>query len=91
MSFVLDGKYYKSKPDVSKLQQPRQSTYKEWDHDKQRQEHGADIVQPRDRRGNPNPEFIALYPDAAADYGFVEGEVTTRPDFQGGNATDFNS
>lgn len=68
--YILDGKYYKKEPNLSELQTHQQSTWKEWDHDRQRNEHAADIVQPF--RGNkPNQEFIDLYPDAAQDYGFL--------------------
>ena len=71
IGYVINGKYYKGKSDLSELIVPQNSTHKEWDHDKQRSEHGADIVQPR-KNGQPNEEFIALYPEAAADYGFVD-------------------
>jgi hypothetical protein len=71
--YVLNGKYYKKQPDLSKLQSLQQSTWKEWDHDKQRQEHAADIVQPF-KQGKPNQEFIDLNPEAAKDYGFTKEE-----------------
>lgn len=68
--YVLNGIYHKKKPDLSQLHAVQQSTWKEWDHDKQRQDHAADIVQPF-KQGKPNQEFIDLYPDAAVDYGFI--------------------
>lgn len=68
--FVLNGKYYKKPPNLSELQSQQQSTWKEWDHDKQRHDHAADIVQPF-KHGKPNQEFIDLYPDAAQEYGFT--------------------
>ena len=73
IGYVVNGKYYKGKSDLSALITPQNSTHKEWDHDKQRSEHAADIVQPR-KGGQPNQEFIDLYPDAAIDYGFIKGE-----------------
>lgn len=73
VGYVLDGKYHKGKPDLSKMQAVQQSTWKEWDHDKQRIDHAADIIQPYKGR-KPNQEFIDLYPKAAIDYGFVKPE-----------------
>ena len=69
--YVIDGVYHKVKPDLQKLKSVQQSTWRQADHDRQRFEYAADIVQPR-RGGKPNQEFIDLYPDAAIDYGFVE-------------------
>lgn len=68
--YVLNGKYYKKKPDLKEMQSIQQSTWKEGDHDRQRREFAADIVQPY-KGMKPNQEFIDLYPDAAADYGFL--------------------
>jgi len=69
--YVLNGKYYKKKPDLNKLQNLQQSTFKEWDHDRQRSDHAADIVQPY-KHGKPNQDFIDLNHDAAVDYGFIK-------------------
>lgn len=76
--YYLNGKYHKRKPDLSQLHAVQQSTWREWDHDRQRQEHAADIVQPF-KRGKPNQEFIDLYPEAAVDYGFIDGTRTDTP------------
>lgn len=71
VGYVLNGKYYKTdKVPLDKLQSQQQSTWKGWDHDRQRNEHAADIVQPY-KGGKPNQEFIDLYPDASVGYGFV--------------------
>lgn len=48
--------------------------YKQYRYDSQRSEHKADIVQPYDHNGNPNPEFIHIYKDRAIDY-FGEANV----------------
>ena len=71
--YVLNGKYYKKAPDMHELQATQQSTWKEWDHDRQRHDYAADIVQPY-KHGKPNQEFIDLNPDAAIDYGFIKRE-----------------
>lgn len=42
--------------------------YKQYRHETQRIEHKADIVQPYDHNGNPNPEFIHVYQERATDY-----------------------
>ncbi len=58
---------------------PKQTTkhndqYKQYRHSAQRQEHKADIVQPYDHNGKPNPEFIKIYPERSVDY-FGEANV----------------
>lgn len=70
VGYVLNGVYHRKAPDLSELHSVQQSTWKEWSHDLQRQEHGADIVQPF-KHGKPNQEFIDLYHDASVDYGFI--------------------
>lgn len=70
IGFVINGKYYKQEPDLSSMQSLQNSTWKEADHDKQRFDHAADIVQPF-KHGKPNQEFIDLYPEASKDYGFT--------------------
>ena len=72
IGYVLNGVYHKTKDvPLDKLNAVQQSTWKAADHDKQRFDHAADIVQPF-KGGQPNQEFIDLYPEAAVDYGFVE-------------------
>lgn len=39
------------------------SVWKQSNHDDQRANHQADLVQPYLRNGEPNPAFIELYPD----------------------------
>jgi hypothetical protein len=70
VGYVVNGVYHRGAPNLPEMIIPQQSTYREWDHDKQRQEHGADIVQPH-KNGKPNQEFIDLYPEASVDYGFL--------------------
>lgn len=52
-------------------------TYKEWSHDLQRKEFGAEIIQPR-RNGKPNPDFVKTYlrtePDVVKQY-FTEEQI----------------
>ena len=69
--YIIDGKYYKKEPNLNSMQSLQQSTWKEWDHDRQRSDHAADIVQPY-KHGKPNQEFIDLYPQASIEYGFVQ-------------------
>ena len=48
--------------------------YKQYRHSTQRQEHKADIMQPYDHNGKPNPEFIKIYPERSVEY-FGEANV----------------
>ncbi len=42
--------------------------YKQYRHSTQRQEYKADIIQPYDHNGKPNPEFIKVYPERSVEY-----------------------
>lgn len=45
-------------------------TDKQYQHDRQRENHRADIVQPY-KNGKPNEEFILLYPEQSETNGFI--------------------
>lgn len=68
--FIKDGVYYRGTL-RGVATQGDQPLHKGWSHDRQREEHRADIVQPY-KDNQPNPEFIQLYPDQAAKYGFLK-------------------
>ena len=65
------GNYHKEIPDVSKLRNTTASTDKEYDHDRQRENHRRDLLQPY-KNGEPNPEFIQQYPEESKSYGFIK-------------------
>lgn len=67
-----DGKYHRvANVPLDKLVIPQQSTWKQGDHSRQRFDHSAEILQPYDHNGKPNPKFIEASPEAATDYGFL--------------------
>lgn len=71
MGYIKDGKYYKEKPDVSKL---RRSTYTGWgehDRNRQRKDFAKEILQPYNRDGTPNQDFVSAYPEESVGYGFL--------------------
>lgn len=71
IGYVINGVYHRTTDvPLAKMNSVQQSTWKGADHDKQRFDHAADIVQPY-KNGKPNEEFIGLYPEASVDYGFV--------------------
>lgn len=62
---IIDGIYYK---DSGMPVDATQSTmYKQYSHEKQRQEHGIDLIQPF-VNGKPNEEFRIHYPEQAEEY-----------------------
>lgn len=70
--YVLNGVYHKvSKVPLSKLVRTQQAVFKQSDHARQRFDHSAEILQPYDHNGNPNPKFIEASPEAATEYGFL--------------------
>lgn len=66
MGFIgADGKFYSGQPKMASMVPQRTTVWKFADHDRQRREHKADLVRPFLPTGEPNPEFIELYPDEA--------------------------
>lgn len=74
MGYIIDGVYYrgKAKPELIK---GKTSVNKQWDHDRQREDHQADIVQMYDRDGTVNREFVELYPEVAKDKGLIKEDT----------------
>lgn len=59
------GQYHRENATMDAALPQRTSVWKQADHDRQRADHAAELVQPRLSNGQPNPEFIRLYPDEA--------------------------
>lgn len=76
MGFIgANGKYYDGKPNMASMVPDRTTVWKQSDHDRQRQDHKADLVRPYLPSGEPNPEFIELYPDLAeVTYHFIKSD-----------------
>ena len=67
------GVYHKNeKPDISKLKNDRASLDKQYQHDRQREYHRRDTLQPYTRDGKPNPQFVEQYPQESKAYGFTK-------------------
>lgn len=71
MGYILDGKYYKDNPDMNKLLNKQQSTYKEHERNRQRHDFAKEILQPY-KNGQPNKDFIQAYPEESKEYKFKE-------------------
>lgn len=69
MIAIINGKIVKEVPNTTKAN----DQYKQYRHQTQRQEHKADIVQPYDHNGKPNPEFIRVYPERSVEYFGIDG------------------
>lgn len=69
-----NGVYHKKVPKPATMVSADQVTYKHWSHDRQREEHRGDLVQPYNRDGTPNQQFIELYPEESNEYGMTPGE-----------------
>lgn len=73
MGFIgADGKFYSGQPKMAAIVPQKTSVWKQGDHDRQRQDHKADLVRPYLPSGEPNPEFISLYPEESKTiYNFI--------------------
>ena len=72
MSYIRNGKFYKGA-------MPPQDTaehglHKGYLHDRQRENHQKDLLQPFLADGRPNERFIEEYPESAVNYGLIKGE-----------------
>lgn len=70
--YIVNGVYHSGNQDPAAAISEDSSTYKAYDHDRQRENHRRDLIQPYDRQGRPNQEFISEYPEEAKNYGFIK-------------------
>jgi hypothetical protein len=67
MGFIgADGKFYAGQPKMANIVPQATSVWKQGDHDRQRADHKGDLVRPYLPSGEPNPEFISLYPEESS-------------------------
>lgn len=69
--YIVNGVYYAKHDEVPMQVDSRSEMEKQYSHDMQRENHKRDLIQPYDRTGAPNPEFIEQYPTEAQQYGFI--------------------
>lgn len=70
--YIVNGIYYPKEQLQNASAEANSITYKAYDHDRQRENHRRDLIQPY-TDGKPNPEFIAQYPQESKDiYGFIK-------------------
>jgi hypothetical protein len=72
MGQVVNGKYYPGKPDLSKSRPVTNKMSDSWKHDDQRYEHRRDILQPYNKDGSVNDEFVEAYPSQAREHGLIK-------------------
>jgi hypothetical protein len=70
-----DGKYHKGNVPINDFIPTKTSVWKQSDHDRQRMDHKKDLVRPYLPDGEPNPEFISLYPEESKHtYKFIKSD-----------------
>lgn len=76
MGFIgADGKFYEGTPKMALVVPERTSVWKQSDHDRQRADHKSELVRPYLPTGEPNPEFIELYPEESINtYHFIKSD-----------------
>lgn len=76
MGFIdQHGKYHAGTPEMQQMVPVKTSVWKQSDHDRQRQDHKAELVRPFLPSGEPNPEFIELYPEESINtYKFIKSD-----------------
>jgi hypothetical protein len=61
------GKYHKGPLPMDMVVPTKTSVWKGSDHDRQRADHKKDLIPPRLKNGDWNPEFLEAYPEEAKD------------------------
>lgn len=76
MGFIgADGKFYAGSPQMAQIVPQPTSIWKQSDHDRQRADHKGDLVRPYLPTGEPNPEFVELYPEESINtYKFIKSD-----------------
>lgn len=76
MGYIENGVYHRgSKPaPVQKISTTVAGIYEQHVLERQAEAHAHDLIQPYNRDGTPNQDFIDYYPDDAKNYGFIEKE-----------------
>lgn len=76
MGYILNNRYHEgTMPDFAAMVPQRTSVFKASDHDRQRADHKADLVNPYKPDGTVNPDFIDLYPiESEETYHFIKSE-----------------
>lgn len=69
--YILNGVYYEKMPPLEDLKDRRSATDKQHEHDRQRDDHAWELIQPY-VNDKPNPAFIEQYPVEAKQYGFTD-------------------
>lgn len=78
MGMIINGKYIKD-TDLTKLsRQSDNSTWKQHDHNRQRQDFSREVVQPFNKDGSPNQDFIQAWPEESKGYGFLPSDEQLR-------------
>jgi len=80
MGYILDGKYHKGSPDMSKMGFRIQGGYRQHEQNRQRKDFAKEIIQPYDRNGKPNEDFLQAYPEESKEYGFTPNDKDLRKD-----------
>lgn len=68
MGYIYQGRYFKGKPPLHHMQNNQQSTYKQHEHWRQRKEYSREILQPFNKDGSLNQQFLEAYPQEAENY-----------------------
>lgn len=58
-----DGQYHAEDAQMQDMVPGQTTSWKQSDHDRQRRDHQAELVQPWNNDGTVNDEFVSLYPE----------------------------
>lgn len=62
MGYIRNGKFHSGNPPMQDMVPQPTSVWKNSDHDRQRADHKHELVQPYNRDGTVNDEFVTAYP-----------------------------
>lgn len=84
MGYIKNGVYYRnSKPDAHQQTDTTiAGIHEQFVLERQAEAHAHNLIQPYNRDGSPNQDFIDYFPDDAKNYGFIKEEGENEPEQQ---------
>lgn len=76
LGYIKDGKYVSATDEDTRIPiQTDNPQFKAGDHERQRKDFAKEIIQPYNKDGSINEDFINAYPDESKERGFIpQGE-----------------
>lgn len=81
MGIIINGVYHSDKsPEDIEVSKTIRDLYQDNKITREAKSEAHNLIQPNNRDGTPNPDFINYYPDSSKDHGFIKEEENQNND-----------